>query len=185
MSINGHNLVTDSDGWILLLAYNHLAGENDPLVIGTAPSSPSDGYSHVWAGTHLGLTVSDIDAVRFYCKSEQHNRVVHFSVNNDWIKAAVLTGSAAGNQASLWTSGTTKLPGHTAYLPDTTTAVLTNTINGLLEFPMWDDVGGHVWSIRDYFKFRWYCDDQGTTGVYDPMPNLGTLHQIWFKKTTT
>ena len=61
-------LYQDSDGWILLLAYEHKAGENNALVSKTAPSSPTEGYSHIWL-EDLGLAASDVDSVKFYCKT--------------------------------------------------------------------------------------------------------------------
>ena len=64
VTINGKQLYQDSDGWILLLAYEHKAGENNAFVSKTAPSSPTEGYSHIWL-EDLGLAASDVDSVKF------------------------------------------------------------------------------------------------------------------------
>ena len=156
-----------------MAAYNHQAGTNPDLVEGTTPSSATEGFSHIWPGTHLGLTASDIAEVRFYCHTSNHNRVMHFSVNNDWIKTAILTGSVSGNSVSYWTSGTTKLAGHTANLPDSVTHVKSESSYGLLELPFYG--GTSKWRLRDYAwggGGDWQCDDQsaGTTS-----------HQVWIK----
>ena len=156
-----------------MAAYNHQAGTDPDLVEGTTPSSATEGFSHIWPGTHLGLTASDIAEVRFYCHTSNHNRVMHFSVNNDWIKTAILTGSVSGNSVSYWTSGTTKLAGHTANLPDSITNVRSSSSYGLLELPFYG--GTSKWRLRDYAwggGGDWQCDDQsaGTTS-----------HQVWIK----
>ena len=173
-AVNGRMLVQDQDGWLLMAAYNHQAGTNPDLVEGTTPSSATEGFSHIWPGTHLGLTASDVAEVRFYCHTSNHNRVMHFSVNNDWIKTAILTGSVSGNSVSYWTSGTTKLAGHTAKLPDSTTHVKSESSYGLLDVPFYEWGAGH-WRLRDYAGTggqNWECDDYsaGTTS-----------HQVWIK----
>jgi hypothetical protein len=146
-TVNERVLVQDEDGWLLMAAYNHQAGTNPNLVSGTTPSSATEGFSHIWPGTHLGLTASDIAEVRFYCHSSNHNRVMHFSVNNDWVKTAILTGSVSGNSVTYWTSGTTKLDGHTANLPDSATHVWTSVAYSLLA-PFYQYGVGH-WRLRD------------------------------------
>ena len=118
--INGHDLFQDQDGWILLLAYNHAAADTRDIDYGTAPLSPTTGYSHVWLDD-LGMSSSEVESVRFYCTSGGHGRVMHFSANNSWIKEAIVTGAADGNDVSYWTSGTVKFSDHTAFLPDATT----------------------------------------------------------------
>jgi hypothetical protein len=172
-------LVQDEDGWLLMAAYNHQANTNPNFVEGTAPSSTTEGFSHIWPGTHLGLTASDIAEVRFYCHTSNHNRVINFSVNNDWVKTAILTGSISGNLASYWTSGTTKLDGHTAYLPDATVRVYPNQWSGsypvtFFDYPFYHDGMQAHWSVKGKGGNNWNCDDQ-VGGQFD------SLHQIWFK----
>jgi hypothetical protein len=184
-TVNERVLVQDEDGWLLMAAYNHQAGTNPNLVSGTTPSSATEGFSHIWPGTHLGLTASDIAEVRFYCHTSNHNRVINFSVNNEWVKTAILTGSISGNLASHWNSGTTKLDGHTAYLPDATVHVYPNQWSGsypvtFFDYPFYHGqttttvpVQAH-WSVKGKGGNNWNCDDQ-VGGQFD------TLHQIWIK----
>jgi hypothetical protein len=184
-TVNERVLVQDEDGWLLMAAYNHQANTNPNLVEGTTPSSATEGFSHIWPGTHLGLTASDIAEVRFYCHTSNHNRVMHFSVNNDWVKTAILTGSASGNDVSYWTSGTTKLDGHTAYLPDATVHAWPNQQSGsypvtFFDYPFYHGntdtlvPGPARWSVKGMDLERWECDDQTDSGS-------NTLHQIWIK----
>ena len=173
-TVNERVLVQDEDGWLLMAAYNHQANTNPNLVSGTTPSSATEGFSHIWPGTHLGLTASDIAEVRFYCHSSNHNRVINFSVNNDWVKTAILTGSISGNSVTYWTSGTTKLDGHTANLPDSATHVWTSVAYNLLA-PFYQYGAGH-WRLRDPVdSSKWECDDASQTTAHT------TLHQIWIK----
>merc|ERR1711959_636459 len=86
---NIKDLYQDSDGWILLLAYKHVGGENKALVQGTAPTFPTEGYSHVWLND-LGLTAADVDSVRFYCHTSGSGRKVHFSTSDATIKSFLM-----------------------------------------------------------------------------------------------
>ena len=178
-TVNERVLVQDLDGWLLMAAYNHQAGTNPNLVSGTTPSSATEGFSHIWPGTHLGLTASDIAEVRFYCHTGNHNRVINFSVNNDWVKTAILTGSISGNSVTYWTSGTTKLDGHTANLPDTTNNVWPNQGSGsnpvtFFDFPFFQ-INAHYWAVKGNGGDRWECDDTGAGS------GSNTLHQVWIK----
>ena len=171
VDVKGYSLLKDQDGWVLIAAYDHQAGTNPDLVPGVIPESPTKGFSHVWPGTDLGLTASDIAEVRFYCHTRNHDRVIHFSVNNDWIKTAILTGSGSGNDVSYWNSGTTKLEGHTGILPDATDNIHFGTLL-IGEFPF---IGSsYHWSIRGGGS-RWECDELASPA------NVDTLHQIWIK----
>ena len=163
----------DDDGWLLLLAYNHVGGENNELVPGTAPQSPTESYSHIWLND-LSLTADDVDSIRFYCTSSGHSRVVHFETSNIWAKSALVTGTATGNKLSYWTSGTTKFSDHTGVTPD-----LSNEFwNSLIEYPFYKASENH-WAIRGDGS-RWECDDAPyQTGAHD---RFTTVHQIWFKK---
>ena len=158
----------------MLLAYNHKAGENNALVSKTAPSSPTEGYSHIWL-EDLGLIASDVESVKFYCKTSAHSRVMHFSSSTDWVKNAIVTGTYAGNQVSYWTSGTTKFDGHTANLPDATTLVVSKSlIDSNFIFVHYT----YHWNMGEGtgVNARWECDD------YLPQNTADTLHQIWFKR---
>ena len=39
------DMETDGGGWMLLLSYNHVGGQNNPLNPGTLPISPTAGYA--------------------------------------------------------------------------------------------------------------------------------------------
>ena len=170
---NRFGLFEDRDNWVLIAAYNHQANTNPELVEGVFPESPTEGFSHVWPGTHLGLTASDIAEVRFYCHTSKHNRVVHFSTENEWVRNRILVGgSFPGNSPSHWNSGTTKLEGHTGFLPDATTQDAGSNIIG--EFPFIG--GGYHFAISGHGT-RWECDDLHPSGS----PAHTTLHQVWIK----
>jgi len=173
--INGKQLYQDSDGWILLLAYDHVGGESNALVPGEAPLSPIGSYSHIWLDD-LSLTADNVESVRFYCTSSGHSRVVHFETSNVFAKSALVSDTATGNKLSYWTSGTTKFSDHTAFIPDATNEFL----NSIVEFPFYK-AGENHWAIRgDQSGDRWECDDAPyQTGARD---RFSTVHQIWFKQ---
>ena len=193
ITINGKQLYQDDDGWILLVAYNHVATENNALVPATAPQSPTAGYSHIWLAD-LGLTADDVDSVRFYCTSSRHNRVAHWSTSQAIAKQSVVYGVLGIFEGyDKWRTGTTKLDGHNASLPDSisdgwgagTTTILTSCLSqsrggctDLLTVPFYYYGGDHKhWAIGGPVV-PWSCDSSGSDQPYD------TLHQIWFKKTS-
>jgi len=168
--VNGkHVLFEDEDGWLLILAYNRRAGENKDTVNPLVPSSPTKGYSHYWP-SDMGLTASDIAEVRFYCHTSNHNRVINFSTKNDWVRTMILNGQMNSNTASHWNSGTTKLKGHTGFLPDTTTSTNTGSIESNIAFK---DGNSHQFAFNPGSS-RWQCDDNWDTSA-------ATSHQIWIK----
>ena len=82
---------------MLLYAYKHVAGENNPVV----EKLPTDlnGYSHqllnnlginprfrlfvFWLFCYdISCSFSWAKDLRFYCNSSAHNRVIHFKTNN-------------------------------------------------------------------------------------------------------
>ncbi|CAL6317649.1 unnamed protein product [Bathycoccus prasinos] len=172
VTINGKQLYQDSDGWILLLAYEHKAGENNAFVSKTAPSSPTEGYSHIWL-EDLGLAASDVDSVKFYCKTSAHSRVMHFSSSMDWVKNAIVTGTYADNQVSYRTSGTTKFSDHTANLPDATKTAAYNDLTNSIFYLS----NTYHWGMKIQGS-RWECDDFARN-------TADTLHQIWFKRKSS
>jgi len=84
---------------MLFFSYNHIGGENNVLVEGTLPTSPTstgpDGYSHVNL-EDFGYAPTDIDQVRFYCQTDNHERRIHFSTSNSFQKGVSITGSLSG-----------------------------------------------------------------------------------------
>ena len=177
LDLNGHEVVQDGHGWILLLAYHHIGGENNALVAGIAPTSPHEGYFHIWLND-LSLTANDVESVRFYCTSSNHNRVVHFSLTNEWIKSAIVSGSTSGNMVSHWTENAMrKHDGHTGFLPDEIDSV--DDAKDFTETPFYKS-DAYYWSIgAGTSESRWECDDASytTTTAY----SATTLHQIWFR----
>ncbi|CAL6422427.1 unnamed protein product, partial [Bathycoccus prasinos] len=177
IDINGKELLQDSTGWILLLRDKHAGRENEALVSERPPMSPNEGYSHAWLND-LSLTANDVDSVRFFCTSSNHNRVVHFSLTSEWIKSAIVSGSTSGNMVSHWTENATrKHDGHTGSLPDEIDSV--DDAKDFTETPFYKS-DAYYWSIgAGASASRWECDDASytTTTAY----SATTLHQIWFR----
>ena len=82
----------------------------------------------VWLND-LGLTANDVEAVRFYCKTSEHDRIVHFSTELAYTKQTIVYGTLESNSASYWNTGTTKFADHTGQSPD--------SVNGLLGMGRW------------------------------------------------
>ena len=167
-----HALFEDEDGWLLILAYNQKGRDNENMDSYLVPSSPTKGYSHMWPN-QMGLTASDIAEVRFYCHTSNHDRVINFSTKNDWVKAMIVnSGQLSGNKLSYWKSGTTKLKGHTGFLPDTATSI--RSYNQITSDPLFWDDQSHEFAFNPSYR-RWRCDDNVDYTLAD------TSHQIWIK----
>jgi hypothetical protein len=179
----------DGDGWFLLLAYNHFPGEDKAIVPGTAPQSPTESYSHVWLND-LGLTANDVEAVRFYCKTSEHDRIVHFSTELAYTKETIVYGTLESNSASYWNTGTTKFADHTGQSPDSVNdywgmgggqppasfgSPSRATCTTYFSYPFYHWGSPHnLWHIG---SGNYLCDDHTYTGISET-----TTHQIWFKK---
>ncbi|MFM8443481.1 MAG: fibrinogen-like YCDxxxxGGGW domain-containing protein, partial [Methylococcus sp.] len=152
------DMTTDGGGWTLVLAYKHVGGENKDLVLGV-PLDPTSGYAHFSNAMMKPLVYGE---ARFYCTTSGHPRVMHFKTKNAGALNYLKTGDA--NAVGYWTSGTTKLAGDTAYLPNATNSVYTKTGNyAMTEFPFWKS-GTYHWGIKGRLD-RWECDDHPNNNV--------------------
>ena len=164
---------TASDGleWSLVFAYYHIGGQNNLLVPGAFPTSPTQGYSHMVLAS-IGVNETEVDAVRFYCHTARHSRKIHFKTSMAGaIKMAVTNSRSAQSD---WTSGFTAYPDHSGYLPAAT--VVGNTLDA---FPFSKHsnyhFGTHPTGSACYGcpRGRWECDDYANNRYYT------TLHQVW------
>ena len=160
---------TDGGGWTLVLAYAHIGGENVIPVAGTQPTDPVGGYSHA---STLQLQALPFDESRWYCETSLHTRRIHFKSASAGI-TSYMRGLGA-NSVSIWQSGFTLLPGHTAFLPGATGSVF--DVAGedrMTEFPFWLGSTYH-WGIGGLGN-RFECDD------FAAGPANTTLHQVWVR----
>ena len=173
---------TDGGGWMLLYSYKHVAGDNAELVPNTIPQDPNDDYSHFHVIEIPGYTVEDIESVRFYCTTSNHDRIIHFKNTDENVLQIAYTGDSTNNDPSFWNNEcvSSEYSGHTAGLPAETTTVHRSTENGFAQFPFWLGFAKH-WGIRaqDFFEPRFECDDflgNGLEGI-----GTDTLHNVWVK----
>ncbi len=175
------DMTTDGGGWTLVLNYLHLGGTSPALVtktnslplqgstsLGTDESSSSTTWGHA-SNTYLNsFTFSEL---RFYGKTSNHSRVIHFKTSHattiSYFKTG--TGSASGIQSSY-----TLLTGHSANLPASSASFFSDQGNSAMtEFPFWLGATYH-WGIRGY-STRWEVDDFPNSNSYN------TFHQIWIR----
>jgi len=171
---------TDGGGWMLTYAYNHDADKNDPLNPDTIPLDPSSGYSHVNLNAINGYTVDDVEEVRLYCQTSNHNRIVHFKTSNDVIKGMAFSGSQKDNRASNWNTGFTPLDGHSGNLPAWANGGLTSSSGGLWEVPLYKAYK-YDWSVRGQGK-RWECDDYYSS--LSDANSHSTVHLVYVRVST-
>ena len=162
---------------MLLWSYSHTGGQNNALVEGTIPTSPTAGYSHALLNSFKddqGRSIMKAKRTRFYCQTSSHSRKMHFYTSDAVVNQMAYDGNDVSNTASLWTTGYTTLSEHTAYLPAVTNAGYTGVSDGFWNFPFYNGLSGRwgTWGIRGGGN-RWECDDYVGNDVET------TLHQVW------
>jgi hypothetical protein len=166
---------TDGGGWMLTYAYNHAAGENNPVVT-AIPTNPDTGYSHVDLNYISGYAQSDIADVRFYCTTSNHARVVHFKTSNSVVKGMAFNANQASNTPESWNSGYTLLAGHSANLPATANNGYHEASGGLWDFSFYTS-SLHHWSIYYNGGSYFTCDDEALANSYQ----YATKHLIYVR----
>eukprot|EP01041_Mallomonas_annulata_P005096 gene5096-10194_t len=184
------DLTTPGGPWMLIWSYLHIGGDDNALVEGIIPTSPSSGYSHVMM-THFkdasgGNNIFSIDKIRFYCETTSHSRKIHFYTSNSMIKQVTLNGLKTSNIPSHWNTGFTTFSDHNAFLPATANNARNNYNNTndnsnnssesqqFHDHPFFTNESYH-WNIRSTSTghSRYECDD------YANDSSQTTLHQIW------
>ncbi|CAL6316083.1 unnamed protein product [Bathycoccus prasinos] len=187
------------NGYALLLAYNHAANAEVVAVgysTGVAPTSPVSSNAHIVADM-IDKSIDDIESVKFFCNTTNHERIMNFRTENDKIRSAMVDGvynpgctfscTSAGPDLS---TGYTLLEGHTTRLPATTTRLHNTATSGNdfgIYYPMWN--GGTCGNCPP--SYGWHIGAYRGTGV-DPITDFqcdsesigetdATSHQIWVK----
>ena len=197
--IESTEVFMDKDEWVLLLSYDHKEGEILPLNSGVAPETLTDANSHVWLDD-LGMTSDDVESVKFFCTSGQHNRVLNFMRSDERIKQSVVHGVVANNNVNDWTNAQL-FEGHTALIPQNANDMWGRSgdpaasscptptqsragCTDLLTYPFyrWGEINGvdkPVYAIVPDSTIPYggvfMCDDPDGSADHD------TSHQIWFK----
>ncbi len=182
------DMSTDGGGWTLILNYNHKGGTNPPLQIKTSSlpalggdtlGSDESSMTAVWGHASNTLMANFLQAkeLRFYCRSSQNPRVLHFKTPDATCLQAARTGQ--GNCSGIRTSFMA-LAGHTATLPNTIDRASANAKDLALTF----NTFGHIdaaapdvmWSLAgDGGANTWECDFGSDN------PNFNTIHRVWFR----
>jgi hypothetical protein len=178
------------NGWMLWLQYYH-AGGTQPShnVISGCNDLPIEDATHVLGADHssdltkwghgsqsFAQKIPDNNIkLRWFGKSEHHNRVIHFESN---ILGQFRDGSAAHFGPGGISNSFTPLAGHTAHLPGFASAAHSGGGGDTVftETPLWDNEtsGDNAhWSAGDSLG-RWYVDSRNTSDFTDD-----TIHKIW------
>ncbi|WP_303318459.1 T9SS type A sorting domain-containing protein [Flavivirga abyssicola] len=172
---------TDGGGWLMILNYVHLAGDNTDLTVRNTdlPLLGSSTVGDNEAGTvnwgHMGNVLAasiDFEEVHFYGETTGHNRIINFKTSYTNILTYLKTG--LGNFAGINNAvNFTALPGHTANIPTQAINVFSSQgDNALTEFPFWRS-GQFHWGIRGGGS-RWEVDDNAVN-------TQSTIHRVWVR----
>jgi hypothetical protein len=175
----------DGGGWTLVLNYSHKGNTNPPLTtrttdlpllagdsLGTDESTLINSWGHVSNALLAKFTFTDL---RFYCRSSQNPRVIHFKTQDADCISAAKTGM--GSCMNIKT-GFVKLTGHTGILPDLADLSTVDQGNFLLTrdtFAHLQDGKDITWSVSGNRSDAWECDFGSNNFVDD------TIHRVWFR----
>ena len=181
---------TDGGGWLMVLNYVHLAGDNSDLTIrntdlplldsSTLPLLPADNEAGTQFWGHMGNALAnaiDFDEMRFYGITTGHNRVIDFRTSFANGINYVKTGT--GSFANLFRPENHILgANHTAtIIPQGAGNVFVNQGNlALTNFPFWASGNAH-WGIRGAGA-RWEVDDSAVNGH-------STIHRVWVRNNAS
>lgn len=178
------DMTTDGGGWMLVLNYLHVGNTNPALKSFTNSSnslpllgSTSLGIDESASTTTWGHAVPSLlnnfsfSEMRFYGKTSNHSRVIHFKTSHAGTLSYFKTGS--GSMSGIQSSYTA-LTGHTANLPASASSFYSSQGDiAMTEFPFW--LGGtYHWGIHGLGN-RWEVDDFPGNYLYN------TYHQIWIR----
>ncbi len=177
---------TDGGGWLMILNYVHLAGDNTDLTIRNTdlPLLDSSTVGDNEAGTanwgHMGNALAaaiDFEEVRFYGETTGHTRIVNFKTSYinvlNYLKTGIGHFGGINNAANF-----TALTGHTANIPAFAGNVYVNQGDkALTEFPFFRSGQNH-WGIRGLGN-RWEVDDIPTSA--SPINSQSTIHRVWVR----
>ncbi|MDY8134886.1 immunoglobulin-like domain-containing protein [Aquimarina sp. 2201CG5-10] len=171
---------TDGGGWLMILNYVHVAGDNSDLTVRNTdlPLLGSSTLGDNEAGTinwgHMGNAMAaaiDFEEIRFYGVTTGHNRVIDFKTNYSSVLNYVKTGT--GSFDGIEGSNFTALPSHIANIPAQAVNEFTNQGDlALTEFPFWRG-GLYHWGIRGGGN-RWEVDDFAINAA-------STIHRVWVR----
>jgi hypothetical protein len=178
------DMTEDGGGWTLLLNYSHKANTNPNLSIltstlpllagdtlGTDESQLTKNWGHAGNAMLSNFVVKEL---RFYCRSSQNPRVIHFKTQDASCIAAAQTGTGDCEDVGI---GFVKLTGHTGLLPETVDDGRSNEGNlALTRDTFYDEQNGNdrAWSIRAN-NDTWECDFGSNNFAND------TIHRVWFR----
>ncbi|WP_299440118.1 HYR domain-containing protein [uncultured Aquimarina sp.] len=170
---------TDGGGWLMILNYVHVAGDNPPLqvrntdlpLLGSSTLGDNEAATANWG--HMGNQLAadlDFEEMRFYGVTTGHNRVIDFKTN--YTPAVTYAKTGSGSFSGMENGGYTELSGHTANLPGDGFRVFADQgNNALTSFPFFVTGSAH-WGLG--IGNRWEVDDQaGNT--------QSTIHRMWVR----
>lgn len=179
------DMTEDGGGWTLLLNYSHKANTNPPLsvrtsdlpllagdALGTDESTLVKNWGHAGNAMLRNFAVKEL---RFYCRSSQNPRIVHFKTQDPGCITSAQQGTGSCVNVR---NGFVKLTGHTGILPATADRSRINEGDfALTRDSFTQDQAGNdtTWSMRANNNNAWECDFGSNDFVDD------TIHRIWFR----
>ena len=171
---------TDGGGWLMILNYVHLAGDNSALqvrntdlpLLGSSTLGDNEAATANWGhfGNQLAADI-DFEEMRFYGETTGHSRIIDFKTTYSNVLDYVKTGTGSFN--GIENGNFSTLTGHTANIPASAVNEFADQNDfALTNFPFWRSGIAH-WGIRGLGS-RWEVDDQANN-------TRSTIHRVWVR----
>ncbi len=171
---------TDGGGWLMILNYVHLAGDNSALqvrntdlpLLGSSTLGDNEAATANWG--HMGNQLAaalDFEEIRFYGVTSGHSRVIDFKTNYTNAINYVKTGMGSFDGINIPQNFTT-LTNHSAQIPGGASSEFSNQgDNALTAFPFYI-AGRNHWGLG--IGNRWEVDDLAIN-------TQSTIHRVWVR----
>ena len=180
-AVQGYFTFDGNNGYLMVVNYVHDGGTDPALNDRTNSSLPLFGsntlgtnesggtyWGHINPGSSNGGVgaFGTVNTVRWYGKTSNHGRVIHFDTTNT--NTINMMNNGSGSHSGM-NSGYTTLSGHSANLPGSI-----NTYGfGFVGFPYYKS-GDHHWGLKGSGG-RWEVDD------FNGGSSVDTIHRVWVK----
>ncbi|MFW7381416.1 MAG: fibrinogen-like YCDxxxxGGGW domain-containing protein [Oligoflexus sp.] len=178
------DMTVDGGGWTLILNYVRRGGEDPPVMvrndsfplIKASLLGDSEIQSVYWGHVNNDLArMLSGRELRFFCQTNEHNRLLHFKTSSNNCLRHTLTGQGNCNNLA---QGLVTFNGHDTFLPEVQEAANRNRSALALTDRTFEGTFGtpRLWNLGSISgPGAWDCDNNTNNATYH------TIHRVWLR----